>query len=135
MNKCKIFVASFAVLFLTAGFLFAQEYSQQIELKSIGMIAVDDSQKDFNIKLDLRNVNNKELEISFILFDKDNEELMSWKGFISPLMDEIVIKKSVPADLISKARFIELKIANIQDYRGDYIADRFVIPAYTDSQK
>ncbi|MDR3244648.1 MAG: hypothetical protein LBT79_07870, partial [Elusimicrobiota bacterium] len=109
MNKCKLFVASFAILFFTAVFLNAQEYSQQIELKSIGMIAVDESQKNFNIKFDLKNVNNKDLEVSFILFDKDNEELMSWKGFISPSMDEIVIKKSVPADLISKARFIELK--------------------------
>ncbi|MDR3049945.1 MAG: hypothetical protein LBV16_08980, partial [Elusimicrobiota bacterium] len=83
-----------------------------------------------NVKVSIKNAQNKEIEISFVLVNKNNEELASWKGFISPAMDEIIVRKSFPADVVLNARYLDLKIANLQDYRGDYISDRFVIPAF-----
>jgi hypothetical protein len=124
----KKFVLVFVVFVVFAAAGFAQEYSP-LELKSVGMIPTNEAKSEFNIKVDIKNVNNKDIEISIVLVNKNNEELTSWKGFISPAMNEIIIRKAFSADIVANARYLDLKIANLKDYRGDYISDRFVIPA------
>ncbi|MDR3049392.1 MAG: hypothetical protein LBV16_06115, partial [Elusimicrobiota bacterium] len=52
------------VLFVAIGF--AQEYSP-LELKSVGMIPANQEKSEFNVKVSIKNAQNKEIEISFVL--------------------------------------------------------------------
>jgi hypothetical protein len=130
--KLRLFVFVFIALILNGALVFAQT-AAPIEIISVGM-TLNTTGDSYDVKIGLKNVNNKNVEISMIFLNRDNVEIFSWKGFVIGQADEIVVKKSMTADIIDTARYLNLRISNAEDLRNDYIANRFMIPKYSDPE-
>jgi hypothetical protein len=128
--KVKLFlcIALFLSVFFYGGDVYGQGYPP-IEVKSVGMLQSNSANSfNYDLRIGLKNVNDKNVEINLIFLDSADEEIFNWKGYILPKTDEIVVKKSIPYDIMKSARYLNIRVSNADDQRNDYIANRFMIP-------
>ncbi|MDR0485396.1 MAG: hypothetical protein LBH29_01565 [Elusimicrobiota bacterium] len=131
--KLFLFITLFCAFFYYEGIVYGQEYPP-VEIKSVGMLQSGSANSlKYDLRIGLKNVNNKNVEISLIFLDGGNTEIFNWKGYILPKTDEIIVKKSIPFNIMESARYLNIRVSNADDQRNDYIANRFMIPKYADN--